>query len=342
MTADLTLPAASPDALEADPEKRRRRRKIVILLLLLGLLAVLLGIAIWYLLFRQPLPLPLPTNVDLPGYSSAYYGSETPIGVAVSPDGDRIYVAQSEGDRVVVILDGRGSVIGTAQPSVDADRDHVPVWLAIDPLTSELYVSDRPTGNVYVYDRDGAFLRTLALAEPLAGWQPMGLAFDAAGNLYVADLAGEVARIEMFDREMNLVRTFGEGDALSFPNGIAVDKDGNVFVADSNNGRLRAYAADGTLVAQIARGSAEGQVGLPRGIAVDGRNRIYVGDATAHGVHVFQLTSGSDPDLEYLGFFGGQGAQDGKFSFPNGVAADSRGRLYVADTRNDRIQLWSY
>lgn len=342
MTADIALPAGTPPAVEADPEKRRRRRKLFLLLFLLGILAILIGIALWYLIFRQPIPLPLPTTVDMPGYSTAYYGSDTPIGVAVSPEGDRIYVAQSEGDRVVLVLDAAGNMVGTAAPTVDAERDHVPVWLALDPLTSELFVSDRPTGNIYVYDRDGVFLRTLALAQPMPGWQPMGLAFDPDGNLYVANLAGEVARVEMYDREMNLVRTFGEADALSFPNGIAVDADGNVFVADSNNGRLRAYSADGTLIDQVARGSGAGQTGLPRGVAVDSRDRIYVGDATAHGVSVFRLAGGSDPGLEYLGFFGGQGIRDGKFSFPNGVAADGRGRLYVADTRNDRIQLWSY
>ena len=59
MTADLTVPAGAPPAVEADPQRRRRRRKFLILFLLLASLMLLLGIAMWYLLFRQPLPLPI-------------------------------------------------------------------------------------------------------------------------------------------------------------------------------------------------------------------------------------------------------------------------------------------
>jgi sugar lactone lactonase YvrE len=46
--------------------------------------------------------------------------------------------------------------------------------------------------------------------------------------------------------------------------------------------------------------------------------------------------------LEYLGSFGTPGVANGTFAYPNGIAVDARGRLYVADSANDRVQLWSY
>ncbi|NJD26768.1 MAG: hypothetical protein FIA92_00535 [Chloroflexi bacterium] len=325
-----------------DYDESRRRRRWIALLALLGLLLVLIGLALWYFIFRQPLPLPIPTTIDLPGYSTSFYGAANPLGIAVSPDGDRVYVAQTEGDRAVLIYAAGGAIVGTAVPPTSTGTDHVPVWMAIDPMSSELYVSDRPMGTIYVYDRDGAFLREVVLASRIPAWQPMGLAFDAAGNLYVSDLSGPTARVEKFDRGLTLVQTFGESDRLSFPNGVAIDKDGNVLVADSNNGRLLAYRADGTLLAQVGRGTGKGALALPRGLTTDGRDRIYVGDSTGQGVLVYRLTDDVTPTLEYLGFFGGEGIADGRFSFPNGVAADGRGRLYVSDTNNDRVQLWSY
>src|SRR3990172_11096041 len=98
MTAETgTLPAGATPAVEVDPERRRRRRKIIILLLLLGSLAILLGIAIWYLLFRQPIPLPIIPPPSIPSYSTSIYGASDPSGVAVSPSGDRIYVAETGG-----------------------------------------------------------------------------------------------------------------------------------------------------------------------------------------------------------------------------------------------------
>lgn len=366
-------------------QETRRRRRIILLFVLLALLLLVIGLAVWYLLFRQPIPLPLPNAYTPPAYSTSFYGSTLPVGVAVSPNGDRIYATETGADRGVVVFDGAGNQVGTATPPASTGTDHVPVWVAIDPITSSIYVSDRPTGSIYVYDRDGAYQRTVTLTSPINGWQPMGLAFDAAGNLYVTDLGGAAARIEMFDRSLNLVRTFGEGDRLSFPNSLAVDKAGNLFVADSNNGRLLAFRSDGTLLAQVGRGTGVGELGLPRGIAVDGQGRVYVGDATAQGVLVFRFGAGSGPavvgpdaigpfgwfggrtyihrevqrglpgpgqsadatpgtgaTLEYLGFFGGPGSSDGQFAFPNGVAADGRGRIYVSDTSNNRIQMWSY
>jgi DNA-binding beta-propeller fold protein YncE len=335
-------PPPTPSPETADEDEDRRRRRWLILFGLLGVLLILIFLALWYFLFRQPIPLPLPNTIEMPGYTTSFYGADNPIGVAVSPDGSRIYVAQTEGDRVVLVFDGSGAPVAVAEPPASTGSDHVPVWLAIDPLTSELYVSDRPTGQVYVYDSNGAYQRTLALPTPIQGWQPMGLAFDAAGNLYVTDLGGTVARVEMFDRTLSLVRTFGEADRLSFPNSLAVDAAGNVYVADSNNGRLMVYRPDGSSLAQVGRGSGQGELALPRGVAIDGGARIYVCDSTGQGVLVYRLVDGVSPDLEYLGFFGGGGIADGRFGFPNGVAADGRGRLYVGDTTNDRVQMWSY
>ena len=170
----------------------------------------------------------------------------------------------------------------------------------------------------------------------------MGLAFDSTGNLYVADLAGATPRVEEFDRSFNLVRMFGEADSMSFANGVAIDGKGNVYVADSDNGRVLVYRPDGTALTQVGRGTAEGELGMPRGLAIDGRGRLYVVDNTAQGVAVMQLTDGTAPKLDYLGFLGGPGIEDGRFTFPNGVAVDGRGRLYVTDTSNDRVQTWSY
>ena len=55
-------------------------------------------------------------------------------------------------------------------------------------------MTDRPTGAIYIYDRDGRYQRTFRPAAAIEGWQPLGLAFDAAGNLYVTDLGGPAAR----------------------------------------------------------------------------------------------------------------------------------------------------
>lgn len=337
-------PPSVPGADELPPERRNRRRKLIVLLGLAALLSGLLGLAIWYLLFRQPiLPVPpIPSAAVMPGYTTAIYGVQRPTGVAVSPSGDRIYVTETEGDQIARIFDASGNEIGRLEPPGETGTDHVPVYLAIDPITSEVYVTDRPTGSVYVYDANGRYQREYRPKAAVTGWQPLAIAFDPKGNLYVADLAGQAQRVLVIDRTGAVVRTLGETDGMSFPNGIAIDPDGNVYVTDSNNGRLLVFGSDGTVAATVGRGVGQGNLGLPRGAVVDGQGRLYVVDTSGQAVFVYGLLKPGEQRLGYLGDFGGEGVSDGTFAYPNGIAADGRGRLYVTDSANDRVQVWSY
>jgi sugar lactone lactonase YvrE len=146
----------------------------------------------------------------------------------------------------------------------------------------------------------------------------------------------------MIDPSGNVVRTFGESASMSFPNGVSVDKDGNVYVTDSNNGRLLVFTPDGTLVTQVGRGVGEGNLGLPRGVAVSDDGKVYIADSTGQSVFVYATYKPGDTRLEFLGSFGAGGVSNGTFQFPNGLTLDARGRVYVADAGNDRVQVWSY
>lgn len=338
-------PAARPSGeIEESPEeKKRRRRRVIFLLLLLGLLAFLIGLVIWYLLFRQPLPpLPVIPESQVPSYSTSLYGATDPIGIAVTPEGDRIYVAESGGDKGVAIFDAGGNRIGTATPPAETGAEHLPVYVAIDPLTEEVYVTDRPTGSIFIYDRDGRYQRTFSPAEPVPGWQPMGIAFGADGLMFVTVLSGASPSVQVFDRTGTVVRTFGEADALSFPNGIAIDAAGNAYVTDSNNGRLLVYDTSGAIISRVGRGSSAGNLGLPRGVVLDSKARVFVVDTTGQGVSVYKTPASDQASPDHLGRFGDQGVGDGQFQYPNGVAVDGRQRVYVTDTGNDRVQVWSY
>lgn len=344
MTADIATMPVGPEALDEQPQPERRRRKAILLLLLLAGLLGLVVTIIWYLLFRQPInPIPPIPPSAIPAFSTSIYGADTPAGVAVSPSGDRIYVTETGGDLVVRIFDAGGVEVGIMTPPTEVTGpEHVPVYLAIDPRTSEVYVTDRPAGAVYVYSRDGEWLREYRPAAVADGWQPLGIAFDRDGNVYVSDLAGVGQAIRKFDPSGVEVATFGAADGLSFPNGLAITADGRLYVTDSNNGRLLVYAKTGELVATVGRGAGKGSLGLPRGVAADGAGRVLVVDSSGNGVNVYRALDDDDTSPEHRGYFGGQGIEDGRFSFPMGIAVDDRGRVYIADTANDRVQVWSY
>jgi DNA-binding beta-propeller fold protein YncE len=337
-------PGAPPVAPPVDGETHRRRRRAILVILLALLVVIFLGVALWYLIFRRPLPLPIPPGPQdqAPSYAFAIYDLAKPLSVAASTDGGRLYVTQGDGTQETVMLDGRGNRLGVLAPPSTMTTHATQLYLAVDPTTGKVFASDRLAGQVYVYAADGSYERRFNPGDTLAGWQPLALAFDAHGNLYVSDAGGTIQRVHEFAPDGTLVRDFGTTAGLDFPNGIAVDDAGNVYVSDTNAGRLLVFDASGTQIGVVGRGPGAGELGLPVGIAIDGSDRVFVVDSVAHDVQIYDVITAGERSPEFLTSFGSEGTADGGFEYPNGVSVDGHGRVYVADWNNDRVQVWSY
>jgi sugar lactone lactonase YvrE len=342
--ADEVVGIGAIAAMEDPEAERRRRRKAIILIGLLALLTVFSMFTAWYLITRKPiseLPLPGISDETLPHYQFSIYGIDRPIGIVASPSGDRIYVAQTAGDRTVIAYDSKGIEVARFVPPDTVPGSRIPVYVALDPVTGEVYVSDRVAAAIYVYSPDGTYQRTFEPKPKPADWEPLGLAFDQQGNLYVGDLSEPFHRVVELGRDGTILRSIGTVDQFSFPNGIAVDARGNVYVADGNHGQLQIIDPSGQQVAVIPRGASQGELGLPRGTALDDSGRLFVMDATGQALQIYrvdQLTNRPN----YIGTAGYEGRGDGQFEYPFGVATDSRARIYIADWANDRVQVWSY
>ncbi|MBL8762933.1 MAG: NHL repeat-containing protein [Phycisphaerae bacterium] len=125
-------------------------------------------------------------------------------------------------------------------------------------------------------------------------------------------------------------------DVLNHPRGVASDAAGNIYVADTNNHRVRVYDRAGAFLFGFGgRGAGNGQLNGPFGIAVDAQGNIVVADTGNNRVQVF---SGAGV---YKFKFGSTGTGNGQFRFPAGIAVGPTGDIYVADTDNDRVQVFS-
>jgi sugar lactone lactonase YvrE len=161
-----------------------------------------------------------------------------------------------------------------------------------------------------------------------------------------------VSTVSLFAGEGTTWYADGPGTSAQFnyPNGVAVDSAGNVYVADTSNQRIRKITIVGTTVT-VSTLAGNGIVGFlngpgssarfnnPSGIAVDSAGNVYVGDTDNHRIRKI-TTSGTVSTLAgtgTAGFLNGPGSS-AKFKYPRGVAVDSAGNVYVADENNHRIR----
>jgi len=171
-----------------------------------------------------------------------------------------------------------------------------------------------------------------------------------------------------------------ENGQLNFPRGLATDKAGNIYVADTNNGRLQKFSPSGVFLSVIGKtGKDPGEFAEPGGIALDASGNIYVADVANHRVQklkpdgsflaewkgpdpgfygprdiaigpdnsVYVVDEGHtrivkcDPNGKTLAIWGVKGGDDGQFADPTSVAVDGKhDRVYVADPRNKRIEVF--
>lgn len=259
-------------------------------------------------------------------------GMHTPYGIVF--DGDSvIYIADSSAG-LIHRYDLRYREVSYISQAGD-ELLASPVGVALD-ADGNLYVSDSLNAKVYKLDKNGGLIREL---KPPGGFKrPAGIAVNILGEKYVVDVVANT--LFTFDKDDLFVSRFPkirEGDELSLPSNVTVDRQLNVYVTDSMNFMVRVYDHDGNLLRNLGSiGDAPGTFARPKGVAVDSNNNVYVVDAGNDNFQVF------NQEGRLLLFVGKNGLGPGDFYLPSGICIDSKDRIFIADTYNRRVQVFQY
>lgn len=199
---------------------------------------------------------------------------------------------------------------------------------------------------------------------------PNGIAYDGVGNFYVTDVMNHRIREFDYDKqkeswEVSTIAgsTIGYADGVDTatkfraPVGIACDNSGNLYVADAYNYRIRQLVYDPqkkiwevSTIAGSTIGYADGigtaaKFNNPMSIAYDGKGNLFVADTDNNRIRkLIPSDDGNSWQVVTIagngtaGFADGDGLKTAQFRYPNGIACDNKGNIYVADTNNNRIR----
>ena len=291
----------------------------------------------------------------------------------------RVFVIDPSGKMMLVAGSGPGvyggGYKGDNGPATKAQL-FCPAGIALDE-DGDLYVADHGNNRIRKIDRTGlitTFAGSGATGVDAGGFsgdggpahnarlqEPLGLALDGEGNLFVADRDNNAIRKITQDGVIVTVAgkgsTFGfSGDGgpatratLSTPEGVAPGRDGNIYFSDSANGRIRKVDSNGVvttiagtgLFVAIPDGGPATKTSLidPGGLAVDAKGNIYVsGDHRVRRID----PAGTMTTIAGTGEGGYSGdggpATKAELNTPAGLALDERGNLYIADGDNHRVR----
>ena len=346
-TPEIESDAQIQDGAGQEEKEERKRRLLLLLLLLLLLICCCLGYFILrYLLNPQPLPEMVPViEVNYPPtYTSMILGVDKPMGVAVSPDGQYIYVTEGSGERLIKKFNRDGGLITSFAPPGTTPSNRKPGYIAID-ANGRVFVVDTYNDVIALFDADGNFLdgiidKDMTMTEALSkelGNLPAGVVFYYNNNY-------DVLEYKLPDEEESK-HILGPDQSDWSPLGLRFAKNGDLLVTNIVGGKhsVLIYPAFNIGASWLdfnpeirefgVEGSEKDQLSFPNGAVTDSRGNFYISDGNNGRISTWL------PNMQYRIFFG-FGSDESSLNLPRGIWMDSKDRLHIADAVGQYIRVY--
>jgi trimeric autotransporter adhesin len=317
--------------------------------------------------------------------SAALYYSN---GIAIDASGN-IYIADSFNNRIRMVTKSTGiitTVAGSGLEGYSGDGGlatsaglYYPKGVAID-ASGNIYIADTDNNRIRMVTKTTGIISTVAgsglegysgdggLATSAGLFCPNDVAIDASGNIYIADTDNN--RIRLVTKSTGIITTVAgsglegySGDgvlatsaALHYSNGVTIDASGNIYIADSSNNRIRMVTKSTGIISTVAGTGSYGYSGdgglatsaglfCPNGVALDASGNIYIADSFNHRIRMVTKSTGVISTVAGTGLEGYRGdgglATSAGLFYPSGVTLDASGNIYIADSFNNRIRMFS-
>jgi DNA-binding beta-propeller fold protein YncE len=263
-----------------------------------------------------------------------------PYGIAVDSKGNVYTADQKVGAIFIFSTNTETKSVDMIKNSVHAHFVRI-IGLAMDD-NDRLFVSDPGLRHVLVFNKDHK--PEDVITEGMV--DPGGLAIDTRNRfLYVADV--ELDQVLVYDADtykpIRKIGTTGKKHELTTPGdfskpaGVAVDPEGNLYVADTYNNRIEIFDADGQFVSTFGKaGDGPGYFARPKGVAIDGDGHVWVADGMQDRVQVFTKEG------QLLISLGGHGLLPGQFQGLTGITIDKQNRVFTSEIYPGRLQQFQY
>jgi DNA-binding beta-propeller fold protein YncE len=271
--------------------------------------------------------------------------------MAVAIDGRLVVVADTDNQRIQILDSELGyaasRIVGAPELAFE-EPSGVAIHRGLGGLDSRIYVSDRGRNSIFVLNPAGLLIDRWGDGQPNQFNLPGGLCVNGEGIVFVADtLNNRIVRRAPDGSELG---SFGE-KLLTMPESVAVGPDDNIYVIERGQARLTSFSPEGNLIARWDAEPldnlrpAEGEINMPVGLAADDRY-LYLLENTGFlhvRTQVLQPVPGKPlADSVVAVFAAAEGAGPGLVDDPQGIAASSDGRVLIADSGNNRLQLFRW
>jgi trimeric autotransporter adhesin len=303
------------------------------------------------------------------GGAAIYAGIGYPFGVAFDAIGNLFitepynnYIRKVDTNGIITTVAGNGyysqegSYSGDGGAATNASLDG-PIGMTFD-AAGNLYIADCDNSRIRKVDTNGIITTVAGNGSAIYAGDggaatnasldyPHGVAFDAFGNLFIADSIN--SRIRKVDTNGIITTVAGNGSAtyagdggaatnasLYYPSGVTLDASGNLFIADSFNNCIRKVDTNGNINTMVRP-----YLGSPRGVAFDAFRNLFIADTwnarilklATNGIITLVAGNGNET---YAG--DGGAATNASLNYPVGVACDAAGNLFIADNENNCIR----